>query len=249
MKRKLIAEKDYLDLFLINTNDKKVDIKKTFEQALETRKFEIEHYWKRAIYFWTFIGLCFVGFFALDRNKLGDYEFESMRFMLSAVGFIFSLAWYYANKGSKYWQENWERHISLLQDYEIGPLYRILLDDSILRKKGFFVFFRNIIAPRRYSVTNINQLLSLFMVIVWLTMFVKSIFIVFLIPTEELLNTFGWAYENLFHISIVLITVFFAMFLWGSKHNSKKVTNKHLISFEEKDVGGNIQPNKKNTPL
>ena len=36
------------------------------EKALDIRKFEIELYWNRSKYFWTFIGVTFGGFFALQ---------------------------------------------------------------------------------------------------------------------------------------------------------------------------------------
>lgn len=35
---------------------------KALNQALDIRKFEIELYWKRATYFWTFIGATMAGF-------------------------------------------------------------------------------------------------------------------------------------------------------------------------------------------
>lgn len=39
--------------------------KKALENILDIRKFEIEMYWKRATYFWTFIGAVFVGILRL----------------------------------------------------------------------------------------------------------------------------------------------------------------------------------------
>lgn len=38
--------------------------KEALKQAYEIRKFEIELYWKRATYFWTFLGASFVGYAA-----------------------------------------------------------------------------------------------------------------------------------------------------------------------------------------
>ena len=39
-------------------------LKAALEQAYEVRKFEIELYWKRATYFWTFIGASFAAYAA-----------------------------------------------------------------------------------------------------------------------------------------------------------------------------------------
>lgn len=51
-----INSDEYNDLF----NE---HIDEALERALDTRKFEINLYWRRATYFWTFIGATFGGFF------------------------------------------------------------------------------------------------------------------------------------------------------------------------------------------
>jgi lipopolysaccharide export LptBFGC system permease protein LptF len=55
--------------------------------AHDIRKFEIELYWKRATYFWTFIAAAFAGYFALQKE--GD---PVSVLVVSYLGFIFSLA-------------------------------------------------------------------------------------------------------------------------------------------------------------
>jgi hypothetical protein len=71
------------------------------------------------------------------------------------------------NKGSKFWQENWENHVELLEDKIFGPLYKTIAKrpdnptsfiDSIV---DFFV------APTPFSVSRVNQLVSIFMVSIW----------------------------------------------------------------------------------
>jgi hypothetical protein len=42
--------------------------KQALKQALDIRKFEIDLYWKRAIYFWTLIAAAFAGYFALHKD-------------------------------------------------------------------------------------------------------------------------------------------------------------------------------------
>ena len=42
---------------------------KALEIALDIRKFEIDLYWKRAAYFWTFIAAAFAGFSALRTSS------------------------------------------------------------------------------------------------------------------------------------------------------------------------------------
>lgn len=87
--------------------------------ALDIRKFEIELYWKRAAYFWTLIAAAFAGYFALrSAEKLR----EGPLFLVTCLGLVLSVAWYLVNRGSKFWQENWERHVDILEDEIIGPL-------------------------------------------------------------------------------------------------------------------------------
>lgn len=42
---------------------------KALEQAHDIRKFEIDLYWKRAAYFWTFIAATFAGYFLLQKDN------------------------------------------------------------------------------------------------------------------------------------------------------------------------------------
>lgn len=50
--------------------------------------------------------------------------------ILAGLGFLFSVAWILANKGSRHWQKNWEKHMDLLEDYVTGPLYKTFSSNS-----------------------------------------------------------------------------------------------------------------------
>lgn len=96
-------------------------LERALAQAHDARKFEIEMYWKRAAYFWTFIGAAFVGYAAFF-NATSRHAFGAL--LMSQVGFVFTMAWYLANRGRKFWQENWENQVNLLEDAITGPLYK-----------------------------------------------------------------------------------------------------------------------------
>jgi hypothetical protein len=90
------------------------DIKTILHQISDIRKFEINLYWDRAKYFWTLIGAAFVGYYVSFPNKADLSSKPSAWFLgmtIAGLGLIFSDAWFLANKGSKYWQENWENHL------------------------------------------------------------------------------------------------------------------------------------------
>lgn len=142
-------------------------INKALEIALDTRKFEIELYWKRTGYFVLFIGAVFVGYYkVLQIRELSDSEKEWLLLLLAALGFLLSLLWYMANRGSKFWQENWEAHIEELST-EIGvPIFGIIKihRDTKLNFMGLYPF----------SVSRINQMASLIITFSWLIILLKE---------------------------------------------------------------------------
>ena len=144
-------------------------INKALEIALDTRKFEIELYWKRTGYFVLFIGAVFVGYYKTlqtDEFIIGKYQKEWLLLLLSSLGFLLSLLWYMANRGSKFWQENWEAHIEELST-EIGvPIFGIIKihRDTKLNFMGHYPF----------SVSRINQMVSFIITFVWVIMLLKE---------------------------------------------------------------------------
>jgi hypothetical protein len=132
---------------------------------MEIRKFEIELYWKRATYFWTFIGATFAGYVVVyEKAKNKD---PWMLLLFSCLGFLFSIAWYLVNLGSKFWQNNWERHVDLLEDIVVGPLYKTIASSA----DGI----NPLIAPAEYSVSKINQILSLSISMFWVLLIFKNL--------------------------------------------------------------------------
>ncbi len=142
---------DYNRLFEGNGADPNFSSKKVaaLDRAWKNRDFEIDKYWSRATYFWAFIAAAFAGYLAAkDKDVSGD--FSQLPLVLVCLGFIFSLSWLLVNIGSKKWQENWEKHIDLLEDGVTGPLYK-----TVLKKHS-------------YSVSNVNITVSAFVIAVWI---------------------------------------------------------------------------------
>lgn len=158
--------------------------KKALERAWKNRDFEIELYWKRATYFWAFTAATFTGYFVVLFNNEAQ---ESLVLVMAIMGFIFSSSWYMVNLGSKKWQENWEKHIDLLEDDITGPIYK-----TVLIKK----------AP---SVSGVNLNVSLFVTIIWIYLIIN-----FFLPEESITTSIN------FRIAIPLvILVFFILYISG----------------------------------
>lgn len=129
-----LLEQENFD-FNKSNNDEIEKIKNAIDKAWETRDFEIKLYWQRALYFWGFIALAFYAPFAilnLEQDFI-SYPIINKFFFVTIVcilGSFLSFAWYLANRGSKYWQENWERWINILEKYKYGKLYSTTFDEK-----------------------------------------------------------------------------------------------------------------------
>lgn len=190
----------------------KIIREEALKQALDIRKFEIELYWKRATYFWTFLAATFAGYFLVYRI---DTPPNYLVFIVCNLGFIFSFCWFLVNKGSKFWQNNWERHVDRLEDTKMGPLYKTVIMERDLTKWS---------ASKEYpfSVSKINQLLSLYITLLWLILLIKSVIDIFKINIGD-----GYLTINIgiLPLSILFLTLVFVykFFKTGeSKLNEKE---------------------------
>lgn len=157
-------EEEYLNLF---PNDKLSETERMRSRALkesqDIRKFEIDLYWKRTGFFWAFITVVYTALFAV-LCKYVDCSIKFSFFVpvisaLSGMGFFFSVAWHMVNKGSKFWQKNWENHVSLLEKSEIGPLYDVFLNPKTTGNRW------NPTKEFDFSVTKVNMWASFIMIV------------------------------------------------------------------------------------
>jgi formate hydrogenlyase subunit 3/multisubunit Na+/H+ antiporter MnhD subunit len=139
---------------------------RAYKLALEIRQFEIELYWKRATYFWTLLAATFAGYLALASSDKSATH-PNLLFLVSCIGLVLSTSWYLVNRGSKYWQENWERHVDSLEDEFAGPLYKTTISNERFRWYKFWEGYP-------FSVSKVNQLTSLFVALVWLALAICS---------------------------------------------------------------------------
>jgi hypothetical protein len=176
------------------------------KQALDIRKFEIDLYWKRTAYFWAFIALMFTGYFQIltHRANLGHLT-DELLLLCSALGMFLSACWFCVNKASKYWQENWERHVDWLEDKVMGPLYKRILAYG-KGKAGPFCPLK----PYPFSVSKINQLISFAIGLAWGYLFAGNVlkFICkYFISCKLLLDAVG---KRIFLIKLILILIIWA---------------------------------------
>ena len=159
------------------TDNKEIDEVLTllFDTASDTRKFEIDLFWKRSLFFWGFIAAAFTGY-ALATKMLA--------LALACFGLVCSVVWTLGNRGSKYWQEAWEAKVERIEDalpqftvsanpvqpprnsLSIQPLFRTREPPDT--SKGPWL------RGRRFSVSKLTIALSDFTSLVWLGLVVRS---------------------------------------------------------------------------
>jgi len=72
-----------------------------------------------------------------------------------------------ANRGSKFWQENWEAHIEELSTHLGVPIF------SIIKRREHSIW--NLRQEYPFSVSKVNQMVSLIITFTWLLMLCKEI--------------------------------------------------------------------------
>lgn len=137
-----------------------------FEIALDTRKFEIELYWKRTGYFVLFIGAVFVAYKGFSK----ECSHEWLLPFLASIGYLLSLLWYMANRGSKYWQENWEHNIEELSTYIGKPIFGIIKCPT--QKSPY----SDLMDAYPFSLSKVNQMVSIIITASWIIVFIKELY-------------------------------------------------------------------------
>lgn len=236
-----LSEREYSDLFETKKDNSELR-KRALNLALDMRKFEIELYWKRATYFWTFIGVTLTGYVAVQQLDIGDKPFWSV--LIGSLGFVFSVAWYCVNRGSKQWQENWENHVDLLEDDVTGPLYKVVtgrprFDKPWWHPKGSWLRLRNIIVgPAPFSVSKINQIVSLFVIVLWIELVIKAL------PSFPFNAFIDWGYAAI--VGLALLATLTILFLGRTdRENYRNLTaTKRKTTIESKMTDGQVHENR-----
>ena len=143
--------------------NKMIGIEELFEVANDTRKFEIELFWKRATFFILIIGALFIGFTTFYNQENPNYLLCSI---IGLVGLTASIIWALSCMGSKFWQENWEAQVKNLADN--GSKKALLFQERM--------GYKNSILAQPYSVSKATIYLSIFVIAGWLFLIGFTVF-------------------------------------------------------------------------
>jgi hypothetical protein len=180
---------------------------KAFDVAVDTRKFEIQLFWSRSLFFWGFIASAFVGYATLQQHG------SDLSVVVACFGVVCSVAWTLVNRGSKYWQEAWEQKVERLESGVTGALFS--QEETEIFAKSCWL------RGRRYSVSKLAIGLSDYTVLFWLC-----------ITTAELLRRFSppiiytWFKPFALLLFVFVSAVYVAMLLvfGGSSKRTRRST-------------------------
>lgn len=223
------GDDEYYKKVFGNTKDKVNPklIKLAHKLANQCRDREIDRSWERGKYFWAFIlGSYTAHFYILNvigkENLLLD-NFVNVSFFLkvlllitSFLGVFFCFSWVLINKGSKFWQKNWEEHVNLLEDKVVGKLYKTYLETN---NKSFStnIFNKN---PYDFSVSKITYFGSVLLTVVAGFLFLyETVMCFYSFEIQNLLKNKDCIKFIIFVLFIVFVFVVLYLLFFKSKGN------------------------------
>lgn len=134
----------------ISLNDEvdRKNVAETLARAEKNREIEISMYWQRSAYFILFIWAILTAYLSDNASCK-----PLLRVFLLSLGGLISFIWYLTTRGTKYWQENWEKMCEKIEAIQKNHIYSVYpLEESK---------FWNLLSKRRYSVSRANSLIAL----------------------------------------------------------------------------------------
>lgn len=167
-------------------------IQNKYNTSLDTRKLEIELFWKRSLFFWGFIGAAFIAYASFAK------EGSNLALIIANFGVVCSFAWTMANRGSKYWQENWEKKVEKTEVHITGLLFKCPEEED---KTKFFLY-----RARKYSVSKLTIALSDYVLFLWSCLVIYETLRLFEINLSYYKGILGVIYSLFtFHYVIIMM--------------------------------------------
>lgn len=167
---------------------------KAYETAIETRKFEIQLFWTRSLFFWGFIASAFVAYAALYRASSG------LTVVVSCFGLVCSFAWSLGNRGSKYWQESWETKVEKMEPSITGTMFSV--PENVQCHKTFWL------RARMFSVSKLAIALSDYTILLWLSLILWEIIRLFgavvTIKNLKMFSVIGFIFSTITYCGLVI---------------------------------------------
>ena len=189
-------------------------------------RFEIDNLWKRSSILSVFVGLFFVGYGQLalrmldnlgNEEKLADSAIcNALICGIAFVAIVFSVIWIMTAKASKGWQEVYEVKIKLYECLYTKIPYRFQMMNTTMGKK--FCDCLLSVSAGRFSVSKINIMLGVVLLLIWCFILVWHLFFVDISACGKISDTLSFRYWKVGLIAFMLLfLIFFPKTLKSSK--------------------------------
>ena len=165
-----MSREEYEAAFGIGSDPKRTEA--AHANATDVHKFESQLGWNRIALYWTFLGAACAGYGAIQTVNSVSVRTD-LSVMLSSLGLVFTFAWHCINRGTEHWQESWENHVAQLEDAVTGPLHKVVLHRP--RPAAGERITRLLVGPAPFSASKIGQLLSIYMLAMWLVLLIHAL--------------------------------------------------------------------------
>ena len=140
-----------------------------YDATVKALEFELDQFWKRSIFFWGFIAVAFGAFAATADNH------TELRSPIASFGFVCSVIWTLANRGSKFWYENWEEKRKDAEEPITRSLYGVNPQEKCPKGKEKRRRFSWWLRARRFSPSKLTIALSDYTAILWLCLLFSTV--------------------------------------------------------------------------
>lgn len=210
-----------------------------YKLAITTRNLEIDLFWRRSLFFAGFISAAFVGYHKIDEPTL--------KISIAMLGLFLSVAWFFANKGSKYWYESWEAKVSAVEELLEGAFpweckndaeehcnYKIatrLFRYCIEENKSACPFVRGSMR----SVSKLTISISFAVAVSWIVVIVNAFTKAF---DKNIKHNEVVSFISLEDATILMYIIFMALFIifLFSLSKSGGAPHKHLFRFHKDKI-------------
>lgn len=185
-----------------------------YEKIFELRKFEIENFWKRTLFFWGTITIIYAGYFSAS---LGYFQI-----IVPLIGVLFNVIFSLSTRGSKYWQEHWES-IAIVYENELNFKLFSTGTSNLIDKHNKSILTK----PYRFSVSKLTMLLGDLSVLTWIILWIKELFDLF---SKNILrfefsicdSSMHWLTVGIIAIHLTLISYFMLFIMNGNVYHKFK---------------------------
>lgn len=235
----LISSEEYIKLFQEQMNE------------------EINRLWQRSIFLGAFLTLIFTGYGVVlfkiceiecECQSNGIHKLHLVSIGISILGIIFSALWIMMAKGSKAWQEKYERGFFKFteKEWEGNSNLKGIIDDGLghgrLPEIEFDNFSNFLLFPKAgaYSPSKINIMIGIISLLVWIVISAVHTKLV-CIPEGHFLSIFFISYSVPVVICLFLFVIVFFCRSWNiqkiqNKAEAKIIQNKAKAKIDEDKV-------------